>query len=80
MSAHQNAKLYNWRENGFEVDFVISSENNILDAEVKSGDEGISHKTFMKIGSVFPNARLILVGKNGIKYDVFMRCNLDDLW
>ena len=47
--------------------------------EVKSGDEGISGKTAEKFKQLFPKSKLLLVGKNGIPYETFMKAELGDI-
>ena len=79
INKHSNASLYYWRENGAEIDYVVVFGERIIGIEVKSGDEGISTKTAEKFAECFPNADLLLVGKHGIPYDVFMKTELSDI-
>ena len=75
-----NASLYYWRENGAEIDYVVKYGRRVLGIEVKSGDEGIPKKPADKFLSLFPDAKLILVGRHGIPYDVFMKAEIKDLF
>ncbi|MDR2599439.1 MAG: DUF4143 domain-containing protein, partial [Oscillospiraceae bacterium] len=74
-----NASLFYWRENGTEIDFVIKMGNKIIGIEVKSGDESISDKTVNRFKERFPGAELLLIGKHGIPYEVFMKADLRDM-
>ena len=74
-----NAALYYWRESGAEIDFVIVYGKQVIGIEVKSGDDGLSTKAADKFISCFPNAKLILVGKHGIPYELFMQTEISDL-
>lgn len=74
-----NASLYYWRENGCEIDYVVVYAKQIIGIEVKSGDDGITKRTSGMFAERFPGSKLILVGKQGIPYEVFMKMELDDL-
>ena len=79
VSKQSNASLYYWRENGVEIDYVVTLGKQVLGIEVKSGEENISKKAAEKFAERFPNAKLILVGKHGIPYEIFMKTDLYDL-
>jgi predicted AAA+ superfamily ATPase len=79
VNTQPNAALYYWRENGVEIDYLIEYGKQIIGVEVKIGDESIPAKTADKFTAYFPNAKLILVGKHGIPYEVFMKTDLDSL-
>ncbi|MCL1982168.1 MAG: ATP-binding protein [Clostridiales bacterium] len=74
-----NVSLYYWRENGAEVDYVVVYGNQVIGIEVKSGDESISKKAAEAFAERFPKAKLILIGKHGIPYEVFMKAKLGDI-
>jgi len=74
-----NAALYYWRDNGSEVDYVVTYGKHILGIEVKSGDESIPVMASAKFKERFPDAKLILVGRHGIPYETFMQTDLPDL-
>jgi predicted AAA+ superfamily ATPase len=80
VSRYANSALYYWRENNAEADYVVTYGKQILGIEVKSGDESISEKNATKFRAKFPKARLILVGRYGIPYDIFMNMELPDLF
>lgn len=79
VSKHANASLHYWREGGLEVDYVVVIGKHILGIEVKYGDESIPEKTERRFRERFPEAKLILVGKYGIPYDIFMKAELTEL-
>jgi hypothetical protein len=77
-NTHPNATLYYWREDDAEVDYVIVYGSRVIGIEVKSWDGGISQKSADRFAGRFLGAKLMLVGKHGIPYDVFMRTSIDD--
>ena len=79
VTKNSNAALYYWRENNSEIDYVLQYGDQIIGIEVKSGDSGLSGKAAGKFKERFPNAKLILVGKHGIPYEVFMKTELSTL-
>ena len=79
VSKNSNAALYYWREGNFEIDYVLQYGDAIIGIEVKSGDAGIPGKAAMKFKERFPKANLILVGKQGIPYEVFMKTDIGTL-
>ena len=79
VSKNSNAALYYWRENSHEVDYVVLFGNQIIGIEVKSGDAGIPEKTAGRFKERFPKSNLILVGKHGIPYEVFLKTELSEL-
>ena len=80
VNRHSGAALYYWRENGAEIDYVVQYGQQTAGIEVKSGDESISKIATDRFTECFPNAKLILVGRHGIAYDVFMKASLDELF
>ena len=76
---HPNTALYYWRENGAEIDYVVTYGEEVVGIEVKSGDEGISAKASDLFMRRFPEAKLVLVGKHGIPYETFMNTEIDEL-
>ncbi|MCL2752444.1 MAG: hypothetical protein FWE62_06805, partial [Firmicutes bacterium] len=77
---YANASLFYWRENGFEVDYVVVFGKQILGIEVKGGYESISEKAAAGFVARFPKAKLILVGRYGIPFEVFMKTELPELF
>jgi len=76
---YANSALYYWREKNAEVDFVLVYGKQILGIEAKYGDESISEKSAAQFKRNFPKAALILVGKHGVPYDLFMKTELPEL-
>ena len=79
VSKNPNASLYYWRENNSEMDYVIAYGEQVVGIEVKSGDAGIPEKSMGKFDERFPKAKVMLVGKHGLPYEVFMKTELRDL-
>jgi len=80
VNARSNASLFYWRDKTAEIDFIIVYGNQVLGIEVKSGDDGLSKKTSEIFSARFPGAKLILVGRHGVPYEVFMKADLDDIF
>ena len=70
--------LYYWRDKNDEMDFVVAYGDRVIGIEVKSGDGGISQKTAGRFLERFPKAKLLLIGKNGIPYEVFMKADIKE--
>jgi predicted AAA+ superfamily ATPase len=73
---HPNASLYYWRENNVEIDFVVVYGKQIIGIELKSGNDGISQRAADRFLGCFNNAKLLLVGKQGIPHETFMKADL----
>lgn len=61
-----------WRDGSNEVDFVINHGNNLAAIEVKSSPNPIKPKGLEVFCGKYPNARKILVGKDGIALAEFL--------
>ena len=80
VSKNANASLYYWRDGNSEIDYVIAVGEQIIGIEVKSGYAGIPQKAVEKFKERFPKSKVILVGKNGLPYEVFMKTEIADLF
>ena len=78
VSNNANASLYYWRENNNEIDYVLLFGGHVIGIEVKSGDAGIPSHAAQKFKERFPKSEIVLVGKHGIPYDIFMKTELSD--
>ena len=67
-------KLYYWREDNCEIDFVIEYGEKILGLEVKSGIS-TTNKGINKFSNQYPNAKTIFIGANGISIEEFLKIN-----
>ena len=74
-----NLSLFYWRDNGTEIDFVVLCGDQVIGIEVKSGDSGIPEKAAKKFKDRYPNSKLILVGKQGISHELFLKTKISDL-
>jgi predicted AAA+ superfamily ATPase len=71
-SIKANYKLHYWRENNYEVDFVLANRESIVALEVKSGvKQRISGLSEFK--KRFPEAKIYLIGDEGIPIENFLR-------
>jgi len=77
---YPDIKLYYWRDNNAEMDFVVKYGKKIFGIEVKGNLDKISAINREKFCAQFPDARLILVGNSGIRYEEFMQLSLTDLF
>ncbi|MBN2856823.1 MAG: ATP-binding protein [Candidatus Delongbacteria bacterium] len=72
-------KLFYWRDNNFEVDFVLKKGDAIVALEIKSGSrqktEGM--KKFMQI---YGGAKSYIVGGQGLSWQEFLMINPGDLF
>jgi hypothetical protein len=71
--------VYYWRHKGFEIDYVVKTPKQIWGIEVKSGKpknpKGIPG--FLKM---YPKARTMIVGSEGMPLEEFFRSNPRDLF
>ena len=68
-----NTKLYYWRENNYEVDFVLKIGLDLVAIEVKSGKHKSSLDGLMKFNERFQPKKSLVVGEGGIPLlDFFM--------
>ena len=71
-------KVYYWRNNADEVDFVIERYGEIVAIEVKSGINSYS-KGLSLFRNQFHVKKSIIVGTNGISVEEFLQSDLDRL-
>lgn len=71
--------LYYWRENNYEIDFVIEKSGKLIGLEVKSGRraENMGMKIFAQ---QFNPSKTFIVGTGGIGIAEFLRINPSDLF
>jgi predicted AAA+ superfamily ATPase len=71
-SIKANYKLHYWRENNYEVDYVLANRESVVALEVKSGvKQRISGLSEFK--KRFPEAKIYLIGDDGIPIENFLR-------
>ena len=72
-------KVYYWREDGKEVDFVLVKDTKVVAIEVKSNhDKDTSGLHIFQ--ELFRPFRTVLVGEGGIDIDTFLRSDLKELF
>jgi hypothetical protein len=74
-----NYQVNYWREGNHEVDFILQKGAQLIAIEVKSGatDKLSGIQSF---SSAYPNARLILIGRQGIPWQEFLRISPEELF
>lgn len=74
-----NYQVYYWREGNREVDFVLQKGSRLIAIEVKSG---LTNKIpgIQSFSEAYPQARLILIGPQGIPWQQFLRLNPEELF
>lgn len=68
-----SAKLFYWREGAKEVDFILQQGKTITAIEVKSGRKRESIAGIHKFSKLYPAAKKILVGADGIPLERFLQ-------
>jgi len=71
--------LYYWRERNEEVDFVIQYRNQVIAVEVKSS-AGSFKKGMDTFAGKFKPDKIMLIGKEGIPVEEFLKINPIDLF
>lgn len=68
----KDCRLYYWREANNEVDYVVSSAQQLLAIEVKSGIPRKKPQALEKFTRLFNPTRKLLVGGDGIDVETFL--------
>jgi len=72
-------ELYYWREKGAEVDFVLKQKEKIVGLEVKSGAK-VEKSGMKEFAKQYPQAKVLLVGTDGIDFETFLKINPVELF
>jgi predicted AAA+ superfamily ATPase len=72
-------KLYYWRENNFEIDFVLERGDKVIGLEVKSGLKS-TNLGMSKFDKLFHPDKMLLVGTGGMPYADFLKINPKELF
>lgn len=73
-------ELYYWRERNQEVDFVLTNQQHAAGLEIKSGGtEAHAHKHMEAFRKEFQPKRVMLIGKDGIPWEDFLRSDVRTL-
>lgn len=70
--------LYYWRHRGHEVDFILEKGDRLTAIEIKSGTRNRNGSGMSAFKNEFPNAKLVLVGGDGIPLKDFMSSAVND--
>jgi len=71
--------VYYWRHKGLEIDYVVKTPKQIWGIEVKSGRPS-NPKGVSGFLNMYPEARTMIVGSEGVPLDEFFRSNPRDLF
>ena len=71
-------RVFYWRENGHEVDFVVEQGDRCLAVEVKSTDRPFAPKGLDAFTDKFPGSRKLVVGSKGMPLEEFLQSGPDD--
>lgn len=66
--------LYYWRENNYEVDFILEHKGRVVAIEVKTG-YNTRTPGLIQFRKRYPDSRILLVGKEGIPWEEFLMIN-----
>lgn len=72
-------KVYYWRENGKEVDFVLVKDTKVVAVEVKSNHEKDTSGLHV-FQELFHPLKSVLVGEEGIDIETFLKSDLRELF
>ena len=78
-TARPEYRIFYWKDNAFEVDFVLERRPRIIAIEVKSGERRRSISGIKKFEERFNVTNSILVGADGIPIEDFLREPARDL-
>jgi uncharacterized protein len=78
-SVSERYELYYWRENNYEVDFVIKKNGKLIGIEVKSGLRA-DNKGMSAFSKSYNPDKVLLVGTGGIGIAEFLKMNPKDLF
>lgn len=76
--SNTKAKVFYWRENNKEVDFVVELNGKLIVIEVKSGKRMTSIPGLELFDKKFGSDSKLLVGTGGIPLDVFLKTPLEN--
>ena len=71
-AARRKIRVYYWRENNREVDFVVESSSSLISIEVKSGRVKNSLPGITAFSNAFNPTRVLLIGSGGISVGEFL--------
>lgn len=75
----EDYKVFYWRENNDEVDYVLVRRGKTIAIEVKSGHR-VSNKGLPKFKTLFNPHRAITVGSGGLSFEEFLSMDLNLLF
>ena len=79
MGLSHKFNVYYWNQGGFEVDYVIEKEEQIIAIEVKSGRD-TTNRGLSLFNDAFHPKGIYIVGTDGISFEEFLAMNPADLF
>ena len=73
-------EIFYWREKNSEVDFILQQDHKIIALEVKSGRNPTALPGINAFKKIFPTAKSLLIGAQGMKVEDFLRTPVEDLF
>lgn len=77
---YSSIKIFYWRENNVEVDFILQRGDELVALEVKSGMKQDALPGLARFVELFNAKRSYQVGGQGIPLEVFLSTKVDDLF
>lgn len=71
-------RIWYWRDGNYEVDFVVQKGKKIAGIEIKSGIQK-NLRGFDRFKKIYPDAKVILVGEEGIPWHEFLKSKPEEL-
>lgn len=71
-------RLWYWRRNGFEVDFVLEKGPRLVAFEVKSGGGSADKRGLEHFRDQYHTVRTVVVGGDGVSLEQFLSTPADD--
>ncbi len=75
----QDYSLFYWRDGNYEVDFVLEHKGRIIALEVKSG-HNLRTAGMVQFRKLYPDSKIMLVGKDGLPWEEFLLINPMELF
>ena len=75
----EGIRVFYWREGNHEVDFVIQKGNKTIGIEVKGGRSKAA-SGIPVFNAAFKPDKVLIIGRDGIPVDVFLKLSLTDIF
>ena len=72
------SQVYYWRENNYEVDFVVKVKGKLIAIEVKNTEKSVKLDGMQAFEKNYHPDCKILIGSNGVPLELFLKTPLTD--